>query len=567
MFMTSGGFAGRSRTSAPRPVVVRGREQWLRGRLCCKRLDRVGRDMSKSRTANDLLADPIIRARFADGATEALSLPALYAALMADKVESFTALRPHQRHPWHALLCQLGALACLRAGLAESPGDAETWRAILRALTPGFPEGEPWRLVSPPEKPAFLQAPVGPLSGLNPLGTPDELDMLVTAKNHDVKGARLGQALPDDWLFALVALQTAEGFLGAGNFGVSRMNGGFANRPAVGLAPRGGVGAHVRRDISRMVALAEAIADAHDYDEDGPALLWLLPWDGAAQLKRRALHPFYIEICRRVRLAQENGLISAHVGGSKAARIAMAKEEAGVTGDPWTPIEETKEGIKSLTVDARGFDYRRLSAILFSNGFQPAPLQKFGPGEGGEGWTVLCRALARGQGKTEGYHERRVPVPPPLVARFRQGDVGELGGIAQERISQAGAVRSALRLGLMTLFQNGPKPEDYDPRNKSSSDHAEPHLDRLQDAIDGDFFERLFEEAQAEREGRPEARRLWLMDLLGRAEACLKAAEAGSPQSAVRKHQALVRADAALRRAFFGAKDLKDHLRREADAA
>jgi CRISPR system Cascade subunit CasA len=61
--------------------------------------------------------------------------------------------------------------------------------------------------------------------------------MLVTAKNHDVKAARLTEAGIDDWLFALVTLQTMEGIGGRNNYGVSRMNGGFANRPGFSIAP------------------------------------------------------------------------------------------------------------------------------------------------------------------------------------------------------------------------------------------------------------------------------------------------------------------------------------------
>jgi hypothetical protein len=45
----------------------------------------------------------------------------------------------------------------------------------------------------------------------------------------------------------------------------------------------------------------------------------------------------------------------------------------------------------------------------------------------------------------------------------------------------------------------------------------------------------------------------WLIDLRARAEAILKAAEAGSPTSAVRHHRAWVRAERAFEGAFFAA--------------
>ena len=49
-----------------------------------------------------------------------MSLPETYAALMRDEVGSFPALRPHQRHAWHAFTVQLGAMALHRAGTCQN---------------------------------------------------------------------------------------------------------------------------------------------------------------------------------------------------------------------------------------------------------------------------------------------------------------------------------------------------------------------------------------------------------------------------------------------------------------
>lgn len=516
-----------------------------------------------------LLTDPLIRVRLRDGSETVLSLPRLYEVLAADRIESFPGLRPHQRHPWHALLAMLGALACLRAGRVEPPADAEGWARLLRGLTPEYPGDEPWSLVAPDDKPAFLQPVVGPAADLKPVPTPDALDMLVTARNHDLKSARMDAALPDDWLFALVTVQTAEGFLGAGNFGVSRMNGGFANRPGVGLAPPGGLGAHVMRDIRRLVALEDKILERYDlYDPEGLALLWLIPWDGTVSLPRRGLHPYYVEICRRIRLVEDRGQLSARAGNSRVARIAMTKEEAGVTGDPWTPLVTAEGSVKAMTVDRSGFHYRRLSDILFQVGCEAAPLQKFGPEEKGPGWTLVCRALVRGRGKTEGFHERRVPIPARIVARMKAGEAASIGASAQDRIRQAAAVRSCLRFGLMTLFQNGPEPSAYQAQHQPSARRAEPFLDQFQRRVDADFFEKLFAEASADsREDREAIRKAWLDDLADRARAVLRAAESGSPTSAVRRHRAMVRAESAFNKAFFSASELKPYYGRGKDAA
>ena len=55
----------------------------------------------------NILTDSLIRINVA-GSTYPASLPETYAALMDDKVDAFPALRPHQRHAWHAFLVQLG---------------------------------------------------------------------------------------------------------------------------------------------------------------------------------------------------------------------------------------------------------------------------------------------------------------------------------------------------------------------------------------------------------------------------------------------------------------------------
>lgn len=146
----------------------------------------------------NLLLDPLLPTRFADGTCEALSLPDIYEAMASDRVSAFPALRPHQRH---AFLAQLGTMAVHRAERDAPPGSTAEWRSVLRGLTPSFPDDEPWRLVVVDEaKPAFLQCPSP--NGLSEyrgrVSTPDDLDNLVTAKNHDVKRSILAAGTPAD---------------------------------------------------------------------------------------------------------------------------------------------------------------------------------------------------------------------------------------------------------------------------------------------------------------------------------------------------------------------------------
>lgn len=520
----------------------------------------------------NLLTEPLIRVVEADGSHRALSLPEVYAGLAADRVVAFSALRPHQRHGWHAFLVQVAAQALHKAGLDALPGDPGTWRDLLRALAPGFPGDEPWSLAAPAGRPALLQAPQ-PEGSFDPLKNfyeaPDEIDTLVTSRNHDVKAARMATAEPDDWLYALVQLQTCEGFLGAGNYGISRMNGGFANRPGIGVAPPGGLGRRAARDVRRLLELRPRILEENPHypAEGGIGLVWLTPWDGTQPLQPADLDPYYVEICRRLRLVVADGRIGARGVGSKAARIAMPKELNGITGDPWTPIDtgDANGTAKALTVDGRGFHYRRLARILFSADYRPAPLQAVVESDGDEGLTLVCRALVRGQGKTEGWHERIVRVSRKGAGLLRRARTDRLAGLAEERVADVASLGKALRYALMMLFQRGPDREDFKPRDPGSGARAEPFLTRFDAEVDRSFFDDFWLEADhLDAPEQKAARRKWHRKMRDIARDVLRTAESGSPVSSVRSYRALARAEGSFNAAFAKA---FPELRENTDAA
>ena len=203
----------------------------------------------------------------------------------------------------------------------------------------------------PAGRPALLQAPVpeGVITQWeDDTPTPDALDLLVTSKNHDLKQQRMSAARPVDWLFSLVSLQTAGPYPGRGNFGVIRMNGGSSSRPGLGIAPPGGPGQRWARDVEIAIAERPAIVDLGGYRSNGGiGLLWLQPWDGKSAYSLSALDPFFIEICRRVRVVECDGLIRARRKASAGPRIAKdeAKARKGNTGDLWTPVSHKKESL------------------------------------------------------------------------------------------------------------------------------------------------------------------------------------------------------------------------------
>lgn len=502
--------------------------------------------------ADNILEDPIIRISTSDGSTGHVSLPAVYAALMRDEVDAFPALRPHQRHAWHAFLAQLGAAAMHRAGLNGPPDDAEDWRRILRGLTPGFPDDEPWHLVVEDiTKPAFMQPPARSDDRFKDyktvVPTPDGLDMLVLSKNHDIKSAVAAQAEADDWIFALITLQTMEGFSGAGNYGISRMNGGLGSRAAFSLTPSTRPGLHLRRDLKGLSERYESLLADYSMSDFGVALLWTLPWDGTKSeaLLPDRLHPYYIEICRRIRLrVSAGGDLYGLRTSSKAARVE-AKNLNGITGDPWMPINRKES--KALTLASGGFTYRRVTEYLTSaNWEQPALLQPVRSEQDESASTLLlARALVRGQGKTEGYHERIIPVSRKVKrALMQRENMNELGRIAQSRIENISTVQRILSHAIQVFAAKG------DGQNLSNEHRklARPWLNRLDAFVDSRFFDDLQVEFESnDRDERSRIRKEWLLDgergVVNRARRILGEAEEGLPCPAIHRYRARANAE------------------------
>ena len=465
----------------------------------------------------NLLIDPLIRYE-AGGSRATATLPEVYCALMADRVDAFPALRPHQRHAWHAFLTQLGALALYRSRLDTPPVEASEWTSLLRRLTPDFPNDEPWQLlVDDIRLPAFMQPPtrtrIEEQKYRTEVFTPDEMDILVTSKNHDVKSSVGARAGVDDWLFALITLQTMSGYAGFGNYGISRMNGGLGNRPAFSLAPSGGgAGAHLRRDIMALLEHRQTILHDHGMNDDGLALLWTRPWDGSATeaLELCQLDPFYIEVCRRVRLRRDAaGRLRGIRATSRAARID-ARKTRGRTGDPWTPFSLTRDN-KPFTLGPGGFTYRRVAELLSYEDWKfPALLQPtLDEQHSQEEMSLVARAVVRGQGATHGYHERSFPIGTGLMASMTsRSGTSELGYLASSRLEQVRKVQGILSHAIQLFLARGEEGDIIQDHKRM----VHPWLDRLEELVDAHFLDALQTEIEAEAQERQLERRRWLIN-------------------------------------------------------
>jgi CRISPR system Cascade subunit CasA len=431
-------------------------------------------------------------------------------------------------------------------------------------LTPEHPDGAPWCLVSPPDRPALLQAPVpsGSLADWKKqIDAPDALDLLQTSKNHDVKAERALACEPDDWIFALVSLQTQEGGDGRDNHGISRMNKAYGSRPGVGAQPVGRWGAIWLRDTSLLLAERGNTAELYALDAaEGHALLWLLPWDGNDSLNPARLDPHYIEVCRRLRLCIDQlGRLNAKGTGSKLARIA-AKELNGVTGDLWTPVDLAAG--KALTITGKGFDYELAAMLLMGGKYRAAPAQQIGPGSATQSWVWVARGLVRGQGKTEGFHERRVPLSPRMRSLLASNQQALLASVARERVDAIGSVRKLLWQALLMLFNNGSTGQDASDPVKDKAGRFSKTFEREEDAR---FFTDLTDEIEADH--APTVRLRWLIGITERAEAHLLLAFDAGPRSAMRRYRARSAALSRWRSGLRGSKSplpaLAEHYRQQ----
>jgi CRISPR system Cascade subunit CasA len=432
-------------------------------------------------------------------------------------------------------------MALLASELRTPPAREQDWVNLLLGLTLKWGH-DPWSLiVEDITRPAFMQPPTVE-AGLQPLdkaqATPDSVDMLATAKNHDIKAARIGASEPDNWLMALVTVQTMDGYGGGGGVlaGISRMNSGSGSRPCVGLAARGGWGARVRRDIARLVAMRDQIvADNPGYAaEGGIRLVWLEPWVNASPLTPDRLDPFYVEICRRIRLVNLRGsrtIVARTPAGKMGTRIMPSVR--GLTGDPWAPIDRKAD--KLLTITGSGWDYRRVATILDPEKFKAAPLQVWAPDDGADGISLVMMGMARGNSTTDGYHERTIPIPPRVVSLFG-GTADRLGIACRERVQQADRMRSKVLYPALCALAGSEKIGAFTAA-----------FDR---EVDRTFFPRLFDELGAAGDAARDQRKQWIDELFRIAEAMLRSAETSVPVSRASRHNIVAAARSVLAGAY-----------------
>src|SRR5574343_1241049 len=499
---------------------------------------------------HSLLSEPLFRVTLgANPVVARMSLPQVLARLSAGELLTFFALRPHQQAPWHAFLVQLAYLSLESEDDPHPPTAPEAWVDLLRSLTPDHPDDAPCCLVNTTwQTPAFLQPPCSAGREADFKRSADaaqDIDLLVNARHHDEKTGKLplNESELDTLIYALIALQGWSSFLGAGNYGSMRMNGGFSSRPQFRLAYKRGSGPEFLRDLTVLLDDREGLAQRFrsNHQDDATAehrLLWLPVWDEGA-IALGSVHPYALEVCRRVRLMRHQDCLVLRRASSNAMRVA-AKEQRGVVLDPWVPVLRGDEP-KALTAQAHSLSYRRLQELIFDYAKVELPVlakRSEREREANEPATFIAQVLVSGDGGTDGWLSRELPMPAPVLAQWQSAPAA-LAQRSQLFVNLAGlAAGKVLRSALLQFVDGG---ADVEWKNRDFARAVEPWVSRFEADVDSVFFEQLFATVEAGKSGM-DAQREWVHWLSDACRVHLEAASEGLSTRHGSRHFAMGRA-------------------------
>ena len=492
-----------------------------------------------------LVSEKLFPIRTDDDRMQMLSLPDVLSYLSTGKDIIFSDLQIHQQHAWHAFLVQLAAMGLASNSIDEANGmDSESWKSILLGMTDG--DENPWCLiVSDWDKPAFMQPP-------SPKGTHfksadnrktiSELDILVLSKSHDVKINKIAKPSKSQWIFNLITYQTMSGVLGRENYNIARMNSGLGSRPCVTLKFGNNWGLRFLREVNSALKIrAEMATDdilGFSYNNaHGHQLLWTLTWDGLNQINIEDCDTLFIEVCRRIRLQEDNHVIEAYFTGSKNQRMNAAFLK-GRTGDLWTPLDTSKDSVTALTVSEAGFSYELMRRILFEDQLVFSPLLS-AQIDADDDFEIYAEVVSRGQGKTAGFHKRILPMPKKISRLFStQTSKQALAERAKEYVDDAKCIKKIMKIALLVFLQGNKPKLNYD-------DHRhEKIVQRLDNSIDSLFFHHLWETSEMEP---TEARIIWRNELSEEALRMLHQAFNSLPCPESRKYKSMTYSERAFR--------------------
>ncbi len=464
----------------------------------------------------NLVNDRLISIVTRDNESRKVSIPELLVLLARNEVVSLPAAQAFHVYPIISFMIQL-AYHCLATCDPIPTEDLQClredfWRERLRFL--GDNRDEPWCVfVADKSLPAFLQPPIDSNDDLSNWGietTPDAIDVLNLSKNHDVKLEKMTSSNIEHWVCSLISCQTMSGFFGRGNYGICRMNGGFSSRPFVGFVDSFSHGARFLRDVHVLLEGTREVAEKFGFRGDGKRLLWLEPWDGKTSLPLIECAPHFLEICRRLRMRKQG---NGWAVGCRPTESSRVQEANGEVGDPWIPIERTTR--KALTIGGRGLDFGKITEILWADKYVLGQACMFRPGDK----YFYASVLVRGQGETQGYHERVLPIPEKVRSKFRlDGDNQSLGKLARDRVLDGEKFSKSIASSIIALVQG----KIDGKAAKAAMGYSQECVRKFEKEVDTEFFERLWDESDWDPE---RAALSWRKFLLASSQKILKNAQ------------------------------------------
>lgn len=144
--------------------------------------------------------------------------------------------------------------------------------------------------------------------------------------------------------------------------------------------------------------------------------------------------------------------------------------------------------------------------------------------------------MTRGQGKTEGYHERRIPISPTVRRFMVQKKTDTLAKIAEERVNDIAKIRGVLWTALATLIENGAPTDRF---SDSAKDKANRFVKAFEQGEDARFFDGpLGLNEEIESADPSDVRLRWYLAMADRAEAILIDTFEAGPRSGEQRYRA-----------------------------
>lgn len=448
---------------------------------------------------NNLLNDKIIPISRDDEEIIYVNLAELMSYLGSEDSVTLCNIKPYQRPAFHQFTVQLSVCALDKAGSNILNNSADQWRDMILSIAPEHA----FDLYSNnPEQAAFMQPPMdlttyneAKLNVEKHRNSPDELTVLMTAKNHSTKFSTVSSGTTWDWICSLIEFQTLSKQGGNGHYCGVRMSGGFGTRLMAGVYDSLDAGSMWRRDVSVLIKNLNKIRDTHESfskSSSAKTCLWLYPWDGNEQINMSELNPMFIDVARRIRLFESDGNIKVLYSTSKTTRV-NARHLNGDIGDPWLPIKIDEN--KRSAVDYQRLDLAKLASILFpmkagDNIEKPLLMKESYPDAKNP---FIYLAGFNGGKKITDFYEFVIPAPLGMVIRNLNDEIHEeIAQNASAMLKDIDVANRALKSALLSAWFCGKPLNEIGKKQKDTCNLPQLAIETLDKELTQYFLQYAF---------------------------------------------------------------------------